>query len=636
MQRLYARTQRTNNLKANSLIITSLAAAITVLLAFQKPRWQNDPAGAVLTYDVFGYYAYLPGAFIYHDLGKVAWLENIMEKHGPFGAPDNFTPAPKTGNRIIKYASGQALMYLPFFAVAHGLAKPLGFEADGFTKPYQMAIAFGGLFAAVLGLFLTRRVLRRFFSENITSAAILALAFGTNWHHYARFDYGHTHIWLFAVYAGLLWTTIRFWENPTLARGLLIGLLVGLAGLTRPTDLVAVLLPIFWGLRSPIFGQNGSLAGRLTFFKNHWKWLLAAGLTTAAIGSIQLIYWKLAAGQWVFYSYGEQGFSWLRPHLYLGIFSAKKGWLVYTPLMVFALAGFWFLKKTRPQIFWATLVFAAVNLWLVFAWDIWWYGGSFGQRAMVQIYAVLVLPLAAFLENSAKWLKTRTLGSYSKAFFAHAAILFCIFLNLFQDYQSELTGMGLDAEGNSPAFYRRMFLRFKPDLNDLKLQDSKDDYGNLPRENLKTLFETNFEEETDSTFVGIKHCASGTKAAFSDGSREFVQLASVKPPDSYRDAEAEWLRCSARFFTEEREWTAWLGSALVLEAKDAAGKTLRSAYHKPYRYLEEWRWKDLFFDLNLTRIKNSVDHVDIYLWQPNRRSKTLWVDDFRVESFSGN
>ena len=31
------------------------------------------------------------------------------------------------------------------------------------------------------------------------------------------------------------------------------------------------------------------------------------------------------------------------------------------------------------------------------AWDIWWYGGSFGQRALIQAYPVLLFPIAALL-----------------------------------------------------------------------------------------------------------------------------------------------------------------------------------------------------------------------------------------------
>ncbi|MEZ4829119.1 MAG: hypothetical protein R3C61_22970 [Bacteroidia bacterium] len=38
-----------------------------------------------------------------------------------------------------------------------------------------------------------------------------------------------------------------------------------------------------------------------------------------------------------------------------------------------------------------------INIYVVFAWEVWWYGGSFGARRLVQSYAILILPFAAFV-----------------------------------------------------------------------------------------------------------------------------------------------------------------------------------------------------------------------------------------------
>ena len=102
------------------------------------------------------------------------------------------------------------------------------------------------------------------------------------------------------------------------------------------------------------------------------------------------------SGDWLIYSYEDQGFSWLRPHLYEGLFSYKSGWLTYSPLMVFSLIGFYALYRYKPSIFAACLIFSLLFIYITFAWDEWTYGGALGQRAMVQAYAVLAFPLAAF------------------------------------------------------------------------------------------------------------------------------------------------------------------------------------------------------------------------------------------------
>ncbi len=143
-----------------------LAAALTVGSAFFTPRWERPAWRAVLTFDPLGYYAYLPSVFIYGDVQKMAWIEPIEQKHGSLASGCILgTPPKKPENRLTKYSSGLAVMEMPFFLAAHALARPLGFDADGFSKPYQMAVAVGGLSAAIVGLFFLRRFLRRFFGE---------------------------------------------------------------------------------------------------------------------------------------------------------------------------------------------------------------------------------------------------------------------------------------------------------------------------------------------------------------------------------------------------------------------------------------------------------------------------------------
>lgn len=81
----------------------------------------------------------------------------------------------------MKYPMGQALQFLPWFLTAHWLAEPLGFPADGFSAPYQAAIAWGSLLIAFLGLWYLRRVLLNYFSEGITATVLVSIVFGSNY-----------------------------------------------------------------------------------------------------------------------------------------------------------------------------------------------------------------------------------------------------------------------------------------------------------------------------------------------------------------------------------------------------------------------------------------------------------------------
>ncbi len=101
----------------------------------------------------------------------------------------------------------------------------------------------------------------------------------------------------------------------------------------------------------------------------------------------------------MFYTYGDEGFFFSRPALLKGLFSWRKGWLLYTPMMALALTGFVFLKKRIPQAFWPLLIFTFANIWIITSWWSWWYGGSLGMRPMIDSYALLALPLAAFISG---------------------------------------------------------------------------------------------------------------------------------------------------------------------------------------------------------------------------------------------
>jgi hypothetical protein len=70
------------------------------------------------------------------------------------------------------------------------------------------------------------------------------------------------------------------------------------------------------------------------------------------LGSLQLIYWKLTTGRWLYYSYEEgEKVRLFAPYLIPVLFSFKKGWLVYTPLMIFSILGLYSLYKKTKEIY---------------------------------------------------------------------------------------------------------------------------------------------------------------------------------------------------------------------------------------------------------------------------------------------
>ena len=130
---------------------------------------------------------YLPGSFIYHDLKELKWYHKIDSAYHPTG---NFYQAGryKNGNYVFKYLSGTAIVYSPFFFIAHYLTSYFGYPQDGFSFPYQLAICIASLLYTFLALLVLRRVLLYYFEDNVVAITILLVGLATNLPEYAAVD----------------------------------------------------------------------------------------------------------------------------------------------------------------------------------------------------------------------------------------------------------------------------------------------------------------------------------------------------------------------------------------------------------------------------------------------------------------
>jgi hypothetical protein len=110
----------------------------------------------------------------------------------------------------------------------------------------------------------------------------------------------------------------------------------------------------------------------------------------------QMLYWKMISGHWLYFSYQGEGFFFSNPRILLGLFSYRNGWLLYSPIMIFALAGFFFLRKELKVFLIPVVLYFLLSIYVIFSWWCWWYVGS-GLRAMIDLYPLLALPFCAFL-----------------------------------------------------------------------------------------------------------------------------------------------------------------------------------------------------------------------------------------------
>jgi hypothetical protein len=171
-----------------------------------------------------------------------------------------------------------------------------------------------------------------------------------------------------------------------------MGLIIGLITLIRPTNGPIVIVFLFYNITN-----LKSIQTRVKLFlKNYWK-IIVMIIAAFIVWLPQLLYWKSVTGGWLYYSYGHERFFFNDPKILPALFGFRKGWLIYTPMMLFALVGIGLLWQANKKYFYPILIFFIVNLYIISSWWCWWYGGGFGMRPLIESYAILAIPLSTFL-----------------------------------------------------------------------------------------------------------------------------------------------------------------------------------------------------------------------------------------------
>ena len=446
--------------------------AIIFILAFtvvSRQEWKKS----IYYGDTLGYYLYLPALVIYHDVGKLEFLHSVNEKY--FVLPDSgrwFIHDGWQGRKTDKYAIGTCLFELPLFFVAHIYCLSTGsFSADGFSAPYNLAGILSCLLWTLAGIYVLSNFLSCYFNDLAVAVTILCIGCGTNLFYYSAYDQGLSHPYSFFLFSCLLYCT-HLWYTKQMPKQLLVlGLLLGLITITRPINIIVVVIPMFWQITG-----FSSLRERLKFYTRYKMSVVIALVLFTCVILIQLSYWKYTTGHWLYFSYKDEGFNFSHPKIFKGLFSYRKGWFVYTPLAFQGLIIGSFImgyayKKMLPMF----LLFFLLFIYAIFSWKNWWYGGGFGCRPLIESLAVLSFPFAALVE----FVRARGRILLSLAF--SVLLTGCIALNVFQSYQYS-EGI-IHCDRMSEAYYWQVFGKTKINPDDYeKYLLSEHEYWNEMRE----------------------------------------------------------------------------------------------------------------------------------------------------------
>jgi hypothetical protein len=421
------------------------------LVALSYRSYYSDLSGRTLkvtTWDALGYYQYLPATFVYNDVSKLEWFEVKETEYNLTGGYIYQFSELNNGNRVAKYFSGVAIMETPFFLLAHLYARISDYKADGFSPPYQYAIAYGLVFYFIIALIFLRKVLLNYFNETTTSISLLLMVLGTNLIQYVAIDAAMSHGFIFLLYSLLLYVTMKWHQSPSKKFAIAIGLIIGFSIICRATEAVMIFIPLLWGIHNKESRKNKR--NLLDLHKNH---ILLAVLFAFIAILPQIFYWKVVTGSFIHNVGSKWQFfdPWFRV-----LFGFEKGWFIYTPLTIFFIAGFFFSGKYNFKH--AVIWFSLMNIWVIISWHQWRYGFTYSSRALVQSLPVFTLAFAALVNR---------LALSKMKYLAILLGCFLIFINLFQIKQyndGTLLGDGMNYE-----YYKAVFLKSSPTQEDLNL-----------------------------------------------------------------------------------------------------------------------------------------------------------------------
>ena len=356
--------------------------------------------------DGVGYYAYARAPLIQHDLRfeedwRHANLYFSQLRTLPNGQlrSSQYT---ETGYVSNLFSIGPALLWAPFLLAAHGivlLADALGahIPADGFARPYLLAMAFGTAFYGFVGLLLSYSLTKKYVENRWALLSTLAVWGASSLPVYMYFNpaWSHAHS-AFAV-ALFVW----YWDHTrgfrTLIQWILLGLIAGLMVDVYFLNGIFLILPLiesviaywrFWKAKSlraagPLFVANGCflIAVALSFMPT---------LITRSI---------IFGGFFRFGSYTVLPWDWSAPNWRSVLFSSEHGLFTWTPILALAIVGLFLAPRGAKALTLFLAAATAVFYYVISSYPYWHGMASFGNRFFISLTPIFIFGLAVLLQR---------------------------------------------------------------------------------------------------------------------------------------------------------------------------------------------------------------------------------------------
>jgi hypothetical protein len=593
----------------------TLLVSFILVLFFGIQLYRGPAAKTIIDGDGSGYYAYLPTIFHYKTTDFKAVHEFEKQQKSLSYSGHYFH---KRGDVLInKYFLGTALAISPFYLLASLYSYVFGMPADGYNILYQLAVALAAAFYLALGLLAVIRLLRQFgFEKYIAFMVILLLLFGTNLFYYALMHPSHSHVYSFAAVSVFLMYTRTFFLTRKSSYFLYASIALGMLALIRPTNLLII------GAVPFIAGDRETLMKGIDFIrKKYWKLLFGIALFALIFG-IQFIFNYIQTGNCFIWSYKNEGFDFLHPHIGKFLFGFKKGFFIYTPLMLAIIPGFYLLFRKSRFAFYSVFGFILMAIFILSSWWNWFYGDSFGMRSMIDLYPVLAILLAYSIDK---------LVSKRPGFVIYLVAGFLLSsLNLVQIYQYNKGIIHHDSMDFDK--YKYVFLRTGNHYADVIGGDSEPLYTNpTPIEGFTFVntLESQSSDWTQNGLIETSEAFSGKHAALMNTKNEFSPTLVLNQSKLINTNTTVYVKSTIKY--NPMEPFSGNKAMLVYAATD---KTNSVVFYKTFKLaplpgMKTNTWHTADFGFKVPAWNADLAQVKVYVWNP--AGDSFLIDDLAIE-----
>ena len=385
--------------------------------------------GRIIDGDGIQYYAYVRSMVFDADFN---FFNDYQLLYGNDNGGVWTTTRTSTDYAINLMSIGPALLWLPAFLLAYATSWSINLfgaqiPLDGIALPFQLSAGLAGIAYATAGTCLCFRIAKHLFTAESAFWAVLVTWLASPAIYYSLSAPAYSHATsLFAV-ALFVDSWYRTRERTELTRYIVLGVLIGLVTLVRWQDAIIVLFPL-------TESAYGLLTRKTTFTVTVQRLGVMAG-AAALTFTPQMLAWYAIYGQLLLTPQGSDFMRWTDPQVLSVLFSWNHGLFSWTPGLLVASCGLYWLVKRDTVLGLASALVVFTAIYINASVEDWWAGEAFGARRFISYTVLFAIALTAL---------TSALDSFRRPNWVRFAAICLIISNVLfmTQYQLFMRGYG--------------------------------------------------------------------------------------------------------------------------------------------------------------------------------------------------